>query len=62
MLAEIEKGIAGDNAADDDNATPIDSRRLKERIDELSKAKHEEWSKEEKRKMKELEEKMLTKL
>ena len=62
VLAEIEKGIAGDNAADDDNATPIDSRRLKERIDELNKAKREEWSKEEKRMMKELEEKILTKL
>ena len=62
VLAEIEKGIAGDNAADDDNSTPMDSRRLKERIDELNKARREKWSKEEKRMMKELEEKMLTKL
>ena len=61
VLAEIEKGIAGDNAADDDNATPMDSRRLKERIDELNKAKHKERSKEEKRMMKELERKMMPK-
>ena len=62
VLAEIEKGIAGDNAEDDDNATPMDSRRLKERIDELNRTKREERGKEEKRMMKELEGKMLPKL
>jgi transposase len=62
VLADIEKGIADDEAAEESASAPMDSKRLKERIDELNKTKREERSKEERKMLKELEEKMLPKM
>ena len=62
VLAEIENGIADDETAEDSASAPMDSKRLKERIDELNKAKREGRDKEELKKLKELEEKMLPKM
>lgn len=62
VLAEIEKGIAEDNEADDDEGRPMDSEALRKRIEELNHTRKEERTKAEQRKLKELEGKMLSKL
>ena len=74
VLAEIEKGIAEDNEEDDDEGRPMDSEGLRKRIEELNRTRKEERdrtganrqpaerTKEERRKLKELEGKMLPKL
>lgn len=55
ILSQIDEGIAQDNAMiTDQTPCPIDSQVLRERIDELNQSNREQ-SKEEKRKMKELE-------
>lgn len=62
VLAEIEKGIAEDGGEDGDEGRPMDSEGLRRRIEELNRTLKEGRTKEERKKLKELEEKMLPKM
>ena len=59
ILEQIEEGIAGDNAPEDEPPAPIDSEELRKRIAQINR---ENLSKEDKKSVKTLEEKHLPKL